>query len=131
KNDVHFENKDTIYSLLQSASEQLLLVRGTVEDYLSNLSPKLIGPLSEWYKYQTTIDKAAVILANGEDQFGVALNNLFQHLHERAEWFSERDFPLKSLDAWLALCDECMAYSIELGRFGRNKWEVLFLNYSV
>lgn len=117
--DVH-QKRD----LLQRASELLLEKRPVVDAYLASLSPKLIGPLNAWHGYRTSMDKAEIYLSSVQDDGSLrfAHDQLFQHLQERAEWLTEQESSSQSIEAWLVICDEYLAYQDQLPAHDRPEW---------
>lgn len=103
-----------LLELLRRASAQLLGKRAAVDVYLTTLSPKLTGPLDTWHRYRSSIDKAEILLAQSDEAGYRALDRLFLHLREKAEWLAEQGSSLQSVDAWLILCDEYLAYRDQL-----------------
>ena len=109
--------------LLRQASRQLLDKRGVVETYLSELSPKLTGPLALWYRYCNAVDKAEILLAENDEELFQGLRQLFQHLRERAESLTEQQGPSReAIKAWVVLCDEYLAYDNQLPVVSQLVW---------
>lgn len=103
-----------LHDLLRRASGLLLAKREVVDVYLSELSPKLIGPLNAWHGYRSSMDKAEIYLAKSDDVRCSALLVLFQHLREQAEWLTEHGTSHEAISAWMIICDECLAYLYQL-----------------
>lgn len=118
----------TLVQLLRCASEQLLDKRAIVDAHLSTLSPKLTGPLDTWHQYQTSIDKAEILLAPNEEALRSALDQLFKHLSEKAEWLTEQGFSSQSIEAWVVLCDEYLAYQNQLPAHIQSDWRKRYLH---
>lgn len=112
-----------LLELLRRASLQLVHKRVFVEAQLTALSPRLIGPLETWYRYQSSIDKADIFLAtDSRAEFLQAFERLFRHLREKAERFTEQDLPLQAVESWVILCDEYLAYHDQLPFDDRLDW---------
>lgn len=106
------------------ASKLLLTKREVVDVYLTELSPKLIGPLNTWHGYRSSMDKAKIYLAESEELHLGALQVLFQHLVEKAEWLSEYGTSYEAISAWLVICDEYLAYLNQLPPHVLSDWRV-------
>lgn len=111
-----------LIQLLQWASEQLLDKRAVVDAYMSGLSPKLTGPLDTWHRHRTSIDKSEILLAQSDEALHNAFVRLFQHLREKAEWLTEQNPSRQSVEAWLVLCDEYLAYHDQLPAHNQPDW---------
>lgn len=113
-----------LHELLHLASKHLLTKREVVDVYLTELSPKLIGPLNTWHGHRSSMDKAKIYLAEREDLQLGALQVLFQHLGEKAEWLSEYGTSYEAISAWLIICDEYLAYLNQLPPHVLSDWRV-------
>lgn len=103
-----------LHDLLRRASGLLLAKREVVDVYLTELSPKLIGPLNAWRGYRSSMDKAEIYLAESDEVRCSALLALFQHLQEKAEWLTEHGTSYEAIRAWVIICDEYLAYLYQL-----------------
>lgn len=101
---------EQLINLMRRAAQDLLEHSATIETHLSNLSPKLIGPLMLWHRYRTDADKARIELAEGSTNIQAAFTRLFDHLREKAEWLAEQGTAQQTIEAWLIICDELVAY---------------------
>lgn len=100
--------------LAERAVRLLINHRPTIDAHLGALSPKLLGPLEAWHRYRTDSDKAQIELADSAEARRVATAHLFTHLREKAEWLEEQGTARHSIEAWLVICDEYLAYHREL-----------------
>ncbi|NCC34250.1 MAG: hypothetical protein EOM24_19900 [Chloroflexia bacterium] len=82
-----------------------------VDAYLETLPPTLIGPITSLRGHQTEMDKAAILLADGQEARIAAFARLFAHLREKAEWLTEQGSAREAIEAWIILCDEYVAYN--------------------
>ena len=103
-----------LLELLRRASVQLLGKKSIVDAYLTTLSPRLTGPLDTWHRYRSCIDKAEIFLAPSDEARYSTLDRVFQRLCEKAEWLTERGSSRQSVEAWVVLCDEYLAYRDQL-----------------
>ena len=108
------QETEQLIALLKNVAQQLQTHNTTIDAYLTNLSPKLIGPLLLWHRYRTDADKARIQLVNDPSSLQHAFTTLFNHLREKAEWLSEQGTAQQSIEAWLIICDEIVAYHDEL-----------------
>lgn len=111
-----------LVALYNAAAKQLLDHRATIDAYLSELSPKLIGPLDSWLCYRNDADKAQIQLADHPAALHKAYIQLFSHLRENAEWAMERGTLWQAADKWLIICDEYTAYHDELPVEFQHSW---------
>lgn len=116
-----------LHELLRLASKQLLVRREVVDIYLTELSPKLISPLNTWHSYRSSMDKAEIYLANGGESRLSALDHLFQHLREKAEWLTEHGTSYEAISSWVVLCDEFHAYLVQLPQQDQSDWRARYL----
>ena len=116
------EAPEQLFTLLRRAAKQLLEYTATIEVYLSNLSPKLIGPLTIWHRYRTDADKARIELAGNPATVQLAFRSLFDHLYEKAEWLTEQGTVPQSIEAWLIICDELVSYHDQLSPNAQPSW---------
>lgn len=116
------EAPEQLFTLLQRAAKQLLEDTATIEMHLSNLSPKLIGPLIIWHRYRTDADKARIELAGSPATVQLAFKSLFDHLYEKAEWLTEQGTVPQSIEAWLIICDELVSYHDQLSPNAQPSW---------
>ena len=112
-----------LHELLRLASKLLLTKRDGVNVYLSELSPKLIGPLNVWHGYRSSMDKAEIYLAEIDEVRCSALLALFQHLREKAEWLTEHGTSYEAVSAWVIICDEYLAYLYQLSPEVGFNWQ--------
>ncbi|MBA4501518.1 tetratricopeptide repeat protein [Marinobacterium marinum] len=115
-----------LINLMQQSAQQLLKHTATIETYLSNLSPKLIGPLTLWHRYRTDADKARIELAEGSTNLQAAFNALFDHLREKAEWLAEQGTAQQTIEAWLIICDELVAYHDQWPPAAQPSWRAQY-----
>lgn len=117
------QETEQLIALLKTATQQLQRHSATIDTYLTNLSPKLFGPLLLWHRYRTDADKARIQLANDPSSLQHAFTTLFNHLREKAEWLSEQGTAQQSIEAWLIICDEIVAYHDELQPEVQQRWQ--------
>lgn len=113
---------EQLLNLMQRAAQHLLEHTATIETHLSNLSPKLIGPLTLWHRYRTDADKARIELAEGSTSLQAAFTGLFDHLREKAEWLAVQGTAQQTIEAWLIICDELVAYHDQLPPPAQPSW---------
>lgn len=113
---------EQLINLMQRAGQQLMEHTTTIETHLSNLSPKLIGPLLLWHRYLTEADKARIELADDSTTMQAAFTSLFGHLREKAEWLAEQGTAQQATEAWLIICDELVAYHDQWPPLARPSW---------
>lgn len=103
-----------LVELANRVTASLLKYRDAVDAYLQMLSPKLIFAVVTWRSYQTDMDKATFDLAANQEARHRALDQLFAHLHEKAEWLNGQGVAGAVIEAWIVLCDEYVAFHDQL-----------------
>ena len=117
---------EQLINLMRRAAQHLLEHSATIETHLSNLSPKLIGPLMLWHRYRTDADKARIELAEGSTNMQAAFTSLFDHLREKAEWLAEQGTAQQTIEAWLIICDELVAYHDQWPPAAQPSWRAQY-----
>lgn len=107
-------NVSRLVALAYRVTRRLLKNRDAVNAYLQTLPPTLIGPITAWRGHQTEMDKAAILLADGEEARLATFASLFTHLREKAEWLTEQGTAREAITAWIILCDEYVAHDEQL-----------------
>lgn len=102
---------------------RLLENREAVDAYLQTLPPTLIGPIMAWRGHQTEMDKASIQLADSQEARLTALDRLFAHLREKAEWLTEQGTAHDAIEAWIILCDEHVAFHDQLPEHERAAYQ--------
>jgi tetratricopeptide (TPR) repeat protein len=120
-------NDVALHALAYRVTRRLLEHRVAVDAYLQALSPKLIGPVSTWRRYQTDMDKAGILLAGSQEAARVAFSRLFAHLREHAEWLTEQEASAEAITSWIIVCDEYVAYHDQLPDSARSAWRQDYL----
>lgn len=112
-----------LVELMERASRQLLEHRSTIDIRMSSLSPLLIGPLMSCHRFRTDADKAQIQLAENPKQLQAAFSRMFNHLRDKAEWLAEQGTAAQTIEAWLVLCDELVAYHDQLPPEVQLSWQ--------
>lgn len=118
---------DRLLALFRRAARQLLDHRPTIDAHLNELSPKLLAPLEVWHRYRTDADKAQIELAASPEALREAFARLFDHLREKAEWLAEVGTARQSIEAWLIICDEYVAYHDQFTVTAQPSWRNEYL----
>lgn len=120
-------NNVALHALAWRVTRRLFEHKSDVDAYLRTLSPKLIGPVSIWRRYQIDMDKAGILLAGNQEAAHVAFSRLFAHLREHAEWLTEQEAPAEAITTWIIVCDEYVAYHDQLPHSARSAWRQEYL----